>query len=306
MNVTLRQLRAFVTVARTGSFTGAARHLHLTQSALSGLVRELETNLGVQLAHRTTRSVQLSRIGTEFLPLAERILEDLERALGSISQLKSLDAGTVRVAAPQLMSCTLLPEVVAGFKTLHPRVDVTIIDCQVEEVSARVLSGEVDLGIGPERAPNSDLSSQILFEMPFLAVMPKGHPLGEVSQVAWGDLMRYPMISLRGDYARMLGHELIRISAELGFSPFAEVSFMTTALSMTSAGLGVTSCLPYAQSLVDLYGLQTRPLVKPVITRKFQIFRRSDRDGGPAVAKFSEYLIDHARQLNSPRLSKKV
>ena len=81
MNVTLRQLRAFVAVAQAGSFTDAAANLHITQSALSGLIKELEQALGVQIVHRTTRRLQLSGVGKEFLPLSARILEDLDTAL---------------------------------------------------------------------------------------------------------------------------------------------------------------------------------------------------------------------------------
>ncbi|MCA0424359.1 MAG: LysR family transcriptional regulator [Proteobacteria bacterium] len=297
MNITLRQLRAFVAIAKAGSFTGAAARLNLTQSALSGLMRELETSLGVQLAHRTTRMVQLSDIGAEFLPLAERVLDDLERALESIAQLKSLNAGVVRIAAPQLIACTLLPEAIAAFRELYPKIDVTVVDCQVEEVSARVFSGEVDLGIGPERIVSSELSSQILFEMPFLAVIPASHALCEREQIAWADLKNYPLISLRGDYARMLNNELSHVPGSTGFSPFSEVSFMTTALGMASAGLGLTVCLPYARSLVSLYRLETRLLVEPVITRKFEIFQRSDRTAGPAPEKFAQFLADYVKQL---------
>ncbi len=300
MNITLRQLRAFVAVAKAGSFTAAASRLHLTQSALSGLVRELELSLGVELVHRTTRAVQLSPVGAEFLPLTERLLDDLERALGSISDLKSLNTGLVRVAAPQLMACTLLPQAIAKFRQSYPNVDIAVVDCQVEEVGARVLSGEVDLGIGPERAQSEGLENEFLFEMPFLAVMPKGHPLCAKTEVSWQELMAYPVISLRGDYSRMLNNDLIRFREGAGFKPFAEVAFMTTALSMASAGLGVTTCLPYAQSLVTMFGLDSRRLVDPVISRSFQTCRRRGRTLGPAPARFVEFLNEH---VNAPPAS---
>ena len=62
----------------------------------------------------------------------------------------------MRVAAPQLMACTLLPQAVAAFAGRHPKVEVLIVDCEVEDVASRVLSGEVDLGIGPERAASDE------------------------------------------------------------------------------------------------------------------------------------------------------
>ncbi|MGH8459817.1 MAG: LysR family transcriptional regulator, partial [Nevskiales bacterium] len=81
MNVTLRQLRAFVEVVRSSGFTAAALKLHLTQSAASLLVRDLEAHLGVQLVDRTTRRISVTDAGSEFLLRAERILADVEHAV---------------------------------------------------------------------------------------------------------------------------------------------------------------------------------------------------------------------------------
>ena len=78
MNITLRQLRAFVALADTSSFTDAAASLHVTQSALSGLIKEVEQTLGVQLVNRSTRKVSLSEAGREFYPLVARLLQDLD------------------------------------------------------------------------------------------------------------------------------------------------------------------------------------------------------------------------------------
>ena len=84
MDVTLRQLRAFAAVARTGSFTRAAESLHITQSALSGLIKELESQVGVRLVDRNTRRIRLSEAGEEFRAVTTRLLRDLDNALEDI------------------------------------------------------------------------------------------------------------------------------------------------------------------------------------------------------------------------------
>src|SRR3989338_5989400 len=132
MNVTLRQLRAFVALAKTCSFTEAAASLHVTQSALSGLIKELEQTLGVQVVNRSTRKVGLAEVGREFYPLAARLLQDLDGALDTIADLKALKRGLVRIAAPQLMSASVLPEVIAGFRQQHPDIEIRLLDCMVE------------------------------------------------------------------------------------------------------------------------------------------------------------------------------
>lgn len=291
MNVTLRQLRAFVALARIGSFTHAADSMHVTQSALSGLIRELELTLGVQLVDRSTRKIQLSEVGREFYPLIQKIVQDLDGALGDISNLKALKKGVVRIAAPQLMSCTLLPEVIAAYRAEHPEVQIRLTDCAVETVPARVLSGEVDFGIGPEREPTPEITARTLFEMPFVLVFPNHHPLQPQQRISWADAVRFPFIALQGQFAERLTLDLHASLRDLTLNPSNEVTFMTTALSMVSANLGVTACLPYAESLVKLYQLQMRLLHDPELTRKFLVFTRNGRSLSPAAQSVMEFLF---------------
>src|SRR5574338_622948 len=122
MNITLRQLRAFVAVACTGSFTLAAERLFVTQSALSGLIKELEQSLGVRLFDRSTRRIELSDVGRGIFPLIDKILLDLDRVIDEVTNLKALKKGLARVAAPQLMACTLLPEVIGSFHGAFPEI----------------------------------------------------------------------------------------------------------------------------------------------------------------------------------------
>lgn len=295
MNVSLRQLRAFTALARSGSFTRAAEALHVTQSALSGLIKELEQGLGVRLVDRSTRKMQLSEIGQGFYPLVEKILHDLDGVLEGIDNLKALKKGIVRIAAPQLMACTLLPEVIAAYRAEHPEVQVRLADCAVESVLARTASGEVDFGIGPERATVPEISAHTLFEMPFMVVFPKKHPLEKLKRVSWSDVVRFPLIALQGQFTERLSLDLHDSVRELRLSPSNEVAFMTTALSMVSANLGVTACLPYAASLVKLHRLQMRLLHEPEVTRKFLVYTRSNASLSPAVASFIEFLFDFVR-----------
>ena len=293
MNVTLRQLRAFVAVAKSASFTEAASQLHVTQSALSGLIKELENALGVQVVYRSTRKVQMSEVGSEFLPLAVRILQDLDEAFHTIHDLKALKSGVVRVAAPQLMACTLMPEVIAAFNKQHPEVQIRLSDCAVEAVQSKVHSGEVDFAIGPEREVSNEITAHSLFEIPFVAVFPPDHSLGKLKRVTWAELSRYPLISLQGEYTRMLSADLQAASGTLTLSPDIEVTFMTTALSMVNAGLGVTICLPYAVSLLDLYGLQSRPLLTPKLNRKFYLLTKKDRPLSPAAQGVADFMREY-------------
>ena len=291
-----REWGAFGAFAKTCSFTEAAASLHVTQSALSGLIKELEQTLGVQVVHRSTRKVGLSDAGREFYPLATKILQDLDGALDTMADLKALKRGLVRIAAPQLMSCSVLPEVIAGFKRHHPEIEVRLFDCMVEQVQAKVHSGEVDFGVGPERESSADVAATLLFEMPFVVVFPPGHPLAKMKQVRWDDALRHPMIALQGEFTQRLRGDLHASVRDLALGPVNEVGFMTTAFAMVSAGLGVSTCLPYASALIALHRLESRPLVEPVIQRKFFTFTRKDRPLSPAALRLEVYLNDYVAQ----------
>ena len=290
MNVTLRQLRALVALVRTGSFTQAAASLHVTQSALSGQIKELEQALGVRLVERSTRRIGLTEAGRGFYPLVDKILQDLEGVLHGIDDLKALKKGVVRVAAPQLMACTLLPEVIAAFSHAHPDVQVRLADCEVDSVLARVASGEVDFGVGPERPTGADIAAQALFELPFMVVFPPGHALEPLPRIGWNDVVQHPFIALQGQFTELLTHDLHGALRDLTLRPSHEVAFMSTALSLVHAGQGITTCLPYADSLVKLYQLRMRPLLGPELRRKFQVYQRASASLAPAAAEFAQFL----------------
>jgi len=103
MNVTLRQLRAFLAVARTGSFTLAAESLYISQSALSGLVKELEQSMGVRLIDRSTRRVHLTEAGERLSPMLETVLHDLDEVLHRAVDDSTSQKGVVRMAVSQLL-----------------------------------------------------------------------------------------------------------------------------------------------------------------------------------------------------------
>lgn len=297
MNPSLRQMRALVALAKTGSFTLAANHLSVTQSALSGQIKELEQLLGMRVVERTTRKTQLSELGRELYPLFDKMLHDLDRAMADIANRKALKQGSVRIAAPQMLSCTMVPEVIAAYRARHPEVQVRLTDCPLEQVSARVFSGEVDFGIGPERDATADIAAQPLFEMPFVVVYPPGHPLDQRKRITWSDVNRYPFISLQGQFTERLLRDVHVSFRELSLSPHNEVTFMTTALAMVHARQGITVCLPYAEKIVQLYGLKMRPLEAPALTRRFFVYTRSARALSPAteslVAFLHEFVASH-------------
>ena len=243
MSTTLRQLKAFVLVAEQNSFTKAAEALCLTQSALSGLIKELEQNLDVKLFDRTTRKLHLSDAGGRLLPQAKRVLNEMSVLNEKVANLKSLHQGHIHLAVSQQLSASTMPKFIAKFCELHPNIEVTLTDCSIDQVVEHIENLEADLGVAPERSYSDDLHADILFSSPFYLVLPTSHPFAKKNQLHWSDLLNERLITLNGPFIKGLQNELpVQISSRI-FNPDFEINFLSTALGMTRMGLGVTLCL---------------------------------------------------------------
>ncbi|UUX97068.1 LysR family transcriptional regulator [Aquabacterium sp. J223] len=290
MNLTLRQLRAFAAVADTGSFTEAARQLHLTQSALSVLVRELERELGVRLFDRHTRRVQLAEAGRDFLPHVQRVMEELQAATASVGSLRDKRRGSLRVAAPQLMACTLMPRVIAAYAQAYPDIEVRLLDSAPEQTLARVVAGEAELAIAPDSPVEPVLIRQVLMRDDHWLVCPADHPLARRKRVRWRELQGQPFIAPARDFLRRLAPALAAAGETPPPRPVHEVSYMTTALGLVAAGAGVTACPSYGAPLAQAWGLQMRPLVEPTFLREVCIHHQPQRSLSPAAQSFVDFL----------------
>src|SRR5712664_2590109 len=128
MNITSRQLKAFLLTAQHQSFSRAAEQLFITQSGMSVLVRGLEEQLGFRLFDRTTRRVTLTQSGVKFLPIADQSLVALESAAASIGHSASEAGHHLSIGATPLVAAELLPAAIAQYAKLKPKVKIRLFD----------------------------------------------------------------------------------------------------------------------------------------------------------------------------------
>lgn len=297
MNVTLRQLKAFVLVAEHNSFTKASEILLLTQSALSGLIKELEQNLGIKLFDRTTRKIHLSDAGERLLPQALRVLNEVAVLDEKVANLKSLHQGHVHLAVSQQLAASAMPQLIAKFCATYPNIQVTLTDCSIDDVVNLVENLAVDLGIAPERTYSSDVTAAVLFESSFYLVLPKDHPLAKQKTVYWENLLNEKLIALNGPFIKGLQNQLPKDISDHIFDPDYKVNFLSTALGMTRQGLGVTLCLLYAAEWVHQNGLVMRPLHRPVVGRKFLLYTHKNRSPSPAATAFRQFVVQNSGEF---------
>jgi DNA-binding transcriptional LysR family regulator len=293
MDETLRQLRAFIAVMETGSFSEAANVMHLSQAALSGLIKELESRLGVRLLDRSTRRVSLSEVGASFEPMVRRTLANLDEALESLTSLKDLRRGVVRVAAPETLSCTLLPELIAKYSSSHPGVDVRFEDVPIEQVLAGLQNGSSDIGFGPAGVITDDsVEIHMLGADPLWVALRPDNPLAQGDWLSWKAMSDLPLIN----YMPNIGiNVLSQVPPRHHPKVVVPVHRVNTALSMLKVRPGAVICPSMAQSLVQGFGLKFMPLKQPIVKWKIALFARRRASLSPAVGSFLHFALGTAK-----------
>ena len=291
MNVTLRQLRAFVLVARLGNFTRAAQAMHVTQSALSLLVRELESTIESRLFDRTTRTVALTAAGSDFFPRAERILAELESALAGVDSLTARERGRVVVAAPLVLSSTYLPPILAAFSAQYPGIEVVLQDTLPNQVLPLVRGGAADVGIGTFASDEVDIQRTLLFSESMAAAFPAGHAFARLQQLTWADIAQEPVLALgRGSVFRDLT-EAGFAAAGLVLKPAREANYAGSLIGMVDAGLGVAILPGYAVKLADPARIAWRRVENPLIDREVSLVRRAGVSLSHAAQGFVDFIV---------------
>ncbi len=190
---------------------------------------------------RGPRGISLTAAGIDFLPPATKVIEDLEAAVSGAAQLRDRRRGTVRVSCTPLYASTFVPEVVAGFRAQFPNIDIRLLDTLNEEVIRRILIGEADLGVAPQRPTPPEIEETPLFADRIDVVCPRHHELAKQKFVTWKKVLSYPFVSLTRDFTARLQTDLSAKSSSLVISPVHEVSYLATAFGLVKIGQGITA-----------------------------------------------------------------
>jgi DNA-binding transcriptional LysR family regulator len=300
MNITLRQLEAFVAVADTRNFTRAAQRLHTAQSAISLLVKELEADLGVRLLDRTTRHVELTNPGIEFRGYAEKLIADLDHAIRHTHELVERKRGRIAVAAPPYLATILLPQVIAQFQQELPGIQIALIDARTDQIVARGVAGEADIGVGTFRGDVDGIARTVLARDDLMAFYHAKHPLARIRRPSWANLGDYPSIMLTRESGIRALVEEGYTATQVPIKPTYEVAQITTALALVEAGLGVSALPSYALASCHNRRVAARVLTAPAISRNVEVISCLGRTPPPAASEFVRRLQEHARRL-APR-----
>nr|WP_243760530.1 LysR family transcriptional regulator [Aestuariicella hydrocarbonica] len=270
----MKQIRAFVAVARSNSFAEAAAQINLSQPALSIAIKTLEQSVGGQLLTRTTRAFGLTPEGEEFLPTAKRLLSDWDDALEDLENRFALHTGRITMAAMPSFASNLLPQGLFAYKQQHPHIRVALHDVIAEDVVRMVRAGRAELGISFYPGELDDLNFSPLFEDRFVAVLPNGHPLTRQQDIDIAELAGEDLITLQApSQVRQLISDLLA-QQQLPFAPAFEAHQLITVGRMVANGLGVSIVPALSEQQMLEVNACCRPLRGAGLIRQVGILTR--------------------------------
>lgn len=287
MKNALQHIRAFITVVEHGNFARAADALHLSPSALTVQIRQLEAWLGVLLLERSPRHVALTAAGREALPAMEKLLLDLANIVSASHGLAAVRRGVVTVAALPSLCAGALAERLAVFQQAYPGIEVRLRDLVAERIVERVRDGDVDFGLGVRSRFDHGLNFTPLLHDRLSLFVPADHPLanGPLNLVA---LEGQPMVLTGRDSSVRTQIEQVFRTRGLTLHVALEANYMSTVLALVRNGLGIT-LLP--ESADDGLGrLVRRHLDEPALQRELGVITRSETSLSPAAQRLIECL----------------
>jgi len=190
-----QQIIGFYHVTKLGSFTKAAEATFRTQSAISQQIKNLEEELGCQLLERIgKKKFRLTSAGERFFKFSESILEKYNSLTEEIDEIKGLQMGHLRMAAPFTTLYHLFPSTLKSYIKKFANVELTILDRSQHEILDLIKNGEIDFGLILESNVQGDLTALRWKKVRTVVMTPTGHPLTKVKRITLKQIGKYPLI----------------------------------------------------------------------------------------------------------------
>ncbi|MBD2103695.1 LysR family transcriptional regulator [Leptolyngbya sp. FACHB-261] len=261
----LRHLRYFIAVAEDLHFGRAAERLHIAQQPLSRQIRDLETELGVELFYRTKRTVRLTEIGQAFLIEARKTLKQAEQAVLLAQRMGQGEIGRLAIGFTGPALNKVLPKIVRQFKQRHPKVELALERLQTNEQVKALRAGEIHAGLLHPPIDDDTLLLETIDREKLVVVLPDTHELAqELKPISLKVLANESFVLFPRQVGPVLYDQIIGLCQKSGFSPkiVQEVISQQTILGLVAVGIGITLIHASVQT-VGQAGVVVRDLLEP-------------------------------------------
>jgi DNA-binding transcriptional LysR family regulator len=289
-----RQLRAFLAIVRCGSLGLAAEALHITQPALSRIVRRLEDQLGVPLFERRTTGMELTPFGEALLPHATVLSEEAAVAIEQINSLRGLGHGTLRVGAVGSIAVSVLPAVLERMLRQWPKLHVQITEAVEDALEVALTHNTIDVAISGAMPESEEIVqvAEAKFTDTYSVISAADHPLQKRKGLTLRDVLNIPWVMPSADAEPR--RQFNALMAHLGVAP-PRVVVETRSTSVIKAMIAQTSYLgwlprPLFATEQQAGLIRPLPLKEMASERRFFVYRRRRSVMPPPLSKFLEML----------------
>ena len=296
-NLTLRQLRTFVTVARTSSFARAAHELHLTPPAVSMQIRELETVIGLPLFERAGRKTELTLTAEYFLVYARRVLATIKEAEDSLTRLRGLKGGRVTLGMVSTAKY-FLPRLLAAFRAEHPGIDFRLEVGNRNQLVQQLHSHEVDLAVMGRPPKELATRAEPFAAHPHAIVAAADHPLAQASAIAPERLQREEFIVREpGSGTRALMEQFFK-QHHIEPAVLMEMNSNETIKQAVIAGMGIAFMSLHTVSLeLEVGQLKLLDVDGLPAVRRWHIVNMQGKHLSPAAEAFRYFVLEQGESM---------
>jgi LysR family carnitine catabolism transcriptional activator len=276
LNLSTRQLQAYLALNDTRHFTRAAERCHLSQSAFSAVIQKLEAAVGAQLVARDTRNVSLTAEGEMFVDVARALLSDLDAAFTNMGDFIARRKGRVAIAALPSLAANGLPAVIAEYKRTYPGITVQLFDALSDQCLHLLRQGKVDLALTAPGASLAEFDTRTLCSDPFHLVCRHDHPLAKKRKIKLADLAGHELIHLApATSVRQHVDQLIRGVAVRHSG--LEVEHLATLAGLVRQGLGISLVPELTLFQFRSMDLVAIPLDSQAVVRPILVVQQKER-----------------------------
>lgn len=285
MDTNLQKYLALIYTVECGSFTKAAEMLHYSQSGISRMIHDLETEWKIQLLERSHGSVSLTSDGLQLFPQMKTLCTEYEKLQMQVDELNGLQTGLIRIGAFSSVATHWLPNIIHAFQQDYPNISYEILVGDYAEIETWIQEGRVYCGF-LHLPVRSSLETIFLEQDEIVAVLPPNHPLAEKEKLSVADLCHDPFMLLeRGDKSEVsLLFEQYHVTPNICFTTWDDYAVM----SMVESGLGIS-----ATPRLILTRMPYRIVIKeldPPAYRSICLGIKSRKSASLAVKRFLDYL----------------
>lgn len=273
----IKHLEYFVEVARQKSFSKAAGITHVSQSAISKMIKDLEAELGTALFNRTSKYVQLTDAGIIFLNQAQQIVVMFNNLTTEFENEIKMEKGKIFIGLPPITGSTIFAELLGEFKKKYPQIDISLSEHGSKKVTLAIQDGTLDIGIICTLPANEYFESLPFSNDPLLVIVSPQNPISQLPTIELASLSNESFVLYSEDFS--LHDEIINQCKTAGFQPniIFETSQRELMTQIVAANLGIAFLPSAVCKELDSSRILSVPLTKPQIIHRMSIIWKKGR-----------------------------